>query len=62
MSPKHLHRYITEFEGRHNDRELDTINQLYSIVTGVVGDRLRYTDLIAVGHVIKVLPIRLMLY
>ena len=27
MSPKHLDPYETEFEGRHNMREHDTINQ-----------------------------------
>ena len=25
ISPKHLHRYIDEFSGRHNDRSSDTI-------------------------------------
>ena len=24
MSAKHLHRYVSEFEGRHNDRPLDS--------------------------------------
>ena len=28
MSPHHLRRYVTEFEGRHNDRPSDTIDQL----------------------------------
>ena len=28
MSPKHLHRYIQEFAGRHNFRRLDTIDQM----------------------------------
>ena len=28
MSPQHLHRYVTEFAGRHNDRPLDTVEQL----------------------------------
>ena len=27
MSDKHLHRYVTEFEGRHNRRPLDTAEQ-----------------------------------
>ena len=28
MSPKHLQRYVCEFEGRHNDRPADTIDQM----------------------------------
>ena len=47
MSKKHLHRYITEFEGRHNDRPLDTLSQMTCIVQGAVGKRLRYADLTA---------------
>ena len=47
MSPKHLDRYVTEFAGRHNDREADTVDQMTGVVTGMVGKRLRYSDLIA---------------
>lgn len=47
MSPKHPHRYIDEFEGRHNDRPLDTEDQMVNIVKGAEGKRLRYADLIA---------------
>ncbi len=46
MSPKHLHRYVAEFEGRHNSRPLDTRVQMASVVRGAVGKRLRYVDLI----------------
>ena len=49
MSPKHLHRYIDEFEGRHNDRPSDTIMQMTHMVDGMEGKRLRYSDLIAGG-------------
>ncbi len=47
MSPKHLNLYVTEFEGRHNDRESDTIDQMRKVVDSMVGKRLRYKDLIA---------------
>ena len=46
MSVKHLHRYVSEFEGRHNDRPLDTLTQMTCMVQGMVGKRLRYRDLI----------------
>ncbi len=47
MSFKHLHRYVTEFAGRHNAREWDTIKQMAALAVGMVGKRLRYQDLIA---------------
>ena len=47
VSPKHLHRYIDEFEGRHNDRPSDTIQQMAHMVQGMEGKRLRYDDLIS---------------
>ena len=37
MSKKHLERYVTEFTGRHNVRELDTINQMEFLAKGMVG-------------------------
>ena len=46
FSTKHLHRYVGEFEGRHNDRPLNTIDQMAEIVRGMRGRRLRYQDLI----------------
>ena len=47
LSPKHLDRYVTEFAGRHNAREADTIDQMSNIVAGMRGRRLRYADLIS---------------
>ena len=47
ISPKHLHRYIDEFQGRHNVRPLDTEAQMANVVQGADGKRLRYADLIA---------------
>ena len=46
MSVKHLHRYITEFSGRHNIRSLDTIDQMENVVAGMIGRRLMYRTLI----------------
>ena len=47
LSPKHLHRYVDEFVGRHNMRELDTLDQMRLIVLGMEGTQLRYKDLIS---------------
>ncbi len=47
LSPKHLDRYVKEFEGRHNSRNADTKEPMARVVTGMHGKRLRYRDLIA---------------
>ncbi len=47
MSVKHLGRYVAEFEGRHNRRELDTHEQMRLIGRNLFGKRLRYQDLVA---------------
>ena len=36
-----------EFAGRYNVRPLDTIVQMEKVFTGMVGKRLRYTDLVS---------------
>ena len=46
LSDKHLQRYVTEFVGRHNIRELDTEAQMRELVAGMERKRLRYRDLI----------------
>lgn len=46
MSRKHLQRYVTEFAGRHNLRECDTITMMRDVVARLVGKRLMYEDLI----------------
>ena len=35
MSAKHLSRYITEFAGRHNARDYDTIIQMEMLAKGI---------------------------
>ena len=42
MSAKHLNRYVTEFTGRQNFREADTIDQMGCVARGLLGTRLRY--------------------
>lgn len=47
MSPKHLGRYVTEFAGRHNVREMDTIDQMEFLAKGMVGKSLPYKKLVS---------------
>ena len=46
MSPKHLNRYVQEFAGRHNLRELDTLEQMGTVVRQMDLKRLPYKDLV----------------
>ena len=46
ISHKHLDRYVAEFAGRHNVRELDTETQMERIVENMEGKKLPYRDLI----------------
>ena len=46
LSPYHLQRYVNEFAGRHNQRPLDTIDQMRLMAYGLVGKKLTYNDLI----------------
>ncbi|MDE0111468.1 MAG: transposase, partial [Albidovulum sp.] len=47
MSKKHLERYVKEFAGRHNLREMDTASQMHELVATMIGKRLMYKDLVA---------------
>ncbi len=47
MSLKHLRRYVSEFAGRANLREHDTVVQMMILASGMVGKRLRWQDLTA---------------
>ena len=47
ISPKHLDRYVQEFAGKHNIRELDTIAQMAAVAAGLIGKNLLYRELIA---------------
>ena len=46
MSAKHLDRYVQEFAGHHNMRNLDTIDQMKAVAKGLERKRLRYRDLV----------------
>lgn len=47
ISEKHLQRYVHEFAGRHNIRNLDTIDQMAHVAAGMVGRRLLHRELTA---------------
>ena len=47
MSAKHLYRYVAEFAGRHNHRQLDTEAMMPKTGDGMVGKRLPYAELVA---------------
>ena len=47
ISPKHLKRYVKEFAAKHNIRDRNTIDQMDTMVAGMVGKRLMYRELIA---------------
>ena len=47
LSPKHLQRYVGEFEAKHNDRDLNTITQMTHALGALIGKNLLYRDLIA---------------
>ena len=46
VSAKHLQRYVDEFSGRHNVRNLDTLDQMTAVARGLDGKRLKYRELV----------------
>ena len=46
FSTKHLGRYVDEFAGRHNNRPLNTEEQMSRMAQRGVGKHLPYVDLI----------------
>ena len=47
LSPKYLPRYLNEITGRHNLRGMDTLDQMKSLVSGMMGKPLTHRDLLA---------------
>lgn len=47
ISKKHLNRYVAQFAGKHNVRPLDTEAQMKLVVSGLVGRRVLYKELVA---------------
>ena len=47
VSQKHLQRYIDEFSGRHNIRDMDTIDQMRFIFVGMIHKHISYKELVA---------------
>lgn len=45
MSVQHLERYVAEFAGRHNIRDLTVLAALSAVVVGLIGKRLLYREL-----------------
>ena len=47
LPEKHFDRYVQEFTGRNNIRDMDMLDQMAFLVHEIVGKRLRYADLVA---------------
>ena len=47
LSPKHLDRYVKQFAGKHNLRQLSTLDQMGLVVRSLVGKHLSWKTLIA---------------
>ena len=49
VSAEHLHRYVNEFAGRLNTRDMDTVGMMGTMTENMSGKRLTYASLIATG-------------
>lgn len=49
MSSEHMHRYVNEFAGRSDIRDLDTIDMMGTVATCMAGKRLTYARLLENG-------------
>ena len=47
ISPKHLDRYVQEFAGKHNIRDMNTAAQMAAVAAALIGKRLMYRELVA---------------
>ena len=47
ISPKHLQRYVSEFAGKHNIRNSDTLAQMRDTVARLIGRNLLHRNLVA---------------
>ncbi len=43
-SEKHLQRYLSEFDFRYNNREIDDSERVVNALSGIVGKRVMYRD------------------
>ena len=47
MSRKHLDRYVAEFVGKHNNRQLGSVDRMEATVKGMDKKQMRYREITA---------------
>ena len=57
LSGKHMRRYVNEFTGRTNERDLDTVDQVAQMVKRMEGKTLTYKELTKNGQETIPMPI-----